>query len=144
MKKAVLAVLAVVVVLVLVSAAYLAGRGWDDAVGQVQSEEAIESPPVATRVFDDVREGLSTLRACNGQVMCITMNNLKLEDAQSGFAGAQPREASIALSKAYGDWQSAHGIYTSQWCEQEENELCGEAIANLDAAAQTLKAIITG
>lgn len=144
MKKAVLAVLAVVGVLVLVSAAYLAGRGWDDAVEQVEAAETIESPPVATRVFDDVREGLGSLRVCNGQVLCITMNDLKLEDAQSGFAGAQPREASIALSRAYGDWQNAHGIYTSQWCEQEENELCAEAIENLDAASETLKAIITG
>ena len=144
MKKAVLAVVAVVAVCALVFIAFLAGRGWDEATLQESAENETENPPVATRVFDDVEENLASLRTCSGQVMCITMNNLRLENAQSGFAGAQPREASIALSRAYSDWQGNHAIYTSQWCEQEENELCAEAIANLDVASQTLKAIITG
>lgn len=143
MKKVILAVVAVVAVFVLVALAFLAGLGWDDAARQ-DVGEAMENPPVATKVFDDVAENLASLRTCNGQVMCITVNNLRLEDVESGFAGAQPREASIALSRAYADWQGSHGIYTSQWCEQEKNELCDEAIANLDVASQTMKAIVAG
>lgn len=132
----------VIVALLALFAAYLMGRGWDEATGANEETQSSSSVVVASTVPDNVTDEISSLLRCSREMVCAGLNNARLEKIRSSIAAVHPREASVALSEAIGDWQRAYSIYNTQWCQQEEFEVCDVAADEMDESVWQMKQIV--
>lgn len=131
----------VIVAALALFAAYLMGRGWDTAVATDADAELAEVVQ-ASSVPLEVSETIPKLLPCSASMACIGVNNVRLDDVQSSIAAVMPREASEGLSTAIGDFQRAHSIYSTQWCEQEEYEICDESVSEMNDAIGVMQQIV--
>lgn len=92
-------------------------------------------------VPSETREAINSAMTCTGAV-CVGINKVRLDDIESYLAGVQPRQASIDLSHAYGDWYRANRIWSSQWCQQETDQTCDQAAQDMNDALQTMKQLM--
>lgn len=89
----------------------------------------------------ETREAIRSAMNCSG-VVCVGINEIRLDEIESYLAGVQPRQASIDLSHAYGDWYRANRIWSSQWCQQETNQTCDHAAQDMNEALNIMKQLM--
>ena len=131
----------IVLAVLVVFAAYLMGRGWDEATATDGPARAVDPVP-ASSVPDNVSEAIPKLLSCSREMMCAGLNNARLKEIRSSIAAVQPREASEGLSEAIGDWHRAYSIFETQWCNQQEFAICDDAAADMDDAVSVMRKIV--
>lgn len=116
----------------------------DDIAADLEAERATNSGPQVTRaesIFDEAQEAIESTQQCNG-VVCVGLNEVRLDDIESSLVAVMPRQASIDLSLAYGEWYRANRVWSSQWCNQETNETCDQAQQDMNQALAAMKAMM--
>lgn len=91
-------------------------------------------------VPSEARDAIQSTMTCTG-VACVGINKVRLDSIESYLAGVAPRQASVDLSYAYGDWYRAHRIWTSQWCQHESRlteSPCAQAVREMNEALQIM------
>lgn len=124
------------------------------ALGAILFEDEIAATPEAEQapraeyqwtqaqvVPSETRDAIQSTMTCTG-VVCVGINEVRLDAIESYLAGVQPRQASIDLSHAYGDWYQANRIWSTQWCQQETNQTCDQAAQDMNEALQTMKQLM--